>query len=76
MTILRNGICTNQNPSKKMRPGEFFFDFEKQIDHLILARIQDIELINKIRPIVSNIRQMYERQKKNRWWPCPKPNKD
>ena len=42
-----NGICKAQPISQKMAHINFFWDFDIQTDHLILARIPDFIIINK-----------------------------
>ena len=44
LTILTNGICTKQNPSQRMR-YKILWDLQIQTDHLIPARIPDLEII-------------------------------
>ena len=46
LTMRKNGICTTQNPSCKMR-HKIFRDFEIQADHLISARQPDLVIVNK-----------------------------
>ena len=46
-TDLRNAICTNQDPSRRMRRIKILCDFQIQKDQLISARKPDEVIISK-----------------------------
>ena len=65
LTFLPSGICTNQEPFQRLRQLKILWDFEKQINHLILVKKTKADLVVKKK---KKKKKEKKKEKKKRTW--------